>query len=145
MEFSRIVGGSVEYRSDPLGGDQCRINPERATRVRQGGGLTTAAELAARSRDGCPFCPEHLEERTPVFQGEGWEIDRIRIGEAVVFPNLIPLCENHAVAVVSRRHYLAPGEFGCGLFRDNLLATPEYLRTVQRLSGAARCCGRSTY
>jgi hypothetical protein len=67
MEFRKLLRNGVEYRFDPLTHEQCRINPDRARRIRQAGGELDLSEIIARTRKTCPFCPEHVMEKTPGF------------------------------------------------------------------------------
>jgi galactose-1-phosphate uridylyltransferase len=130
MEFRKVIRNQVEYRFDPLTGDQCRINPARAKRVRQSGSEIDLSEIIARSRETCPFCPERVEEKTPEFPGEICPEGRLRVGETLVFPNLNPFGENAAVAVMSRAHFLALDEFNVEMLRDNLVASNSYILSV---------------
>jgi galactose-1-phosphate uridylyltransferase len=130
MEFRKVVRDQVEYRFDPLTGDQCRINPARARRVRQSGSEIDLSEIIARTRETCPFCPERIEEKTPEFPGEICQEGRLKVGETLVFPNLNPFGENAAVAVMSRAHFLALDEFNVEMLRDNLVASNSYILSV---------------
>lgn len=137
MEFKKFLKSGVEYRFDPLTGDQCRINPERAKRLKQVGNNVALSQIIAGSRETCPFCPERVEERTPKFPQEKWEKERIRFGETLIFPNLNPFGENHAVAIISKAHFLALDEFPAEMLRDNLLASKGYILSVYRTNKEA--------
>ena len=130
MEFRKVIKNGVEYRFDPLTQDQCRINPERARRLRQVGDRVVLAEIVARTRETCPFCPEHVEEKTPRFPGEKWKEERIKLGETLIFPNLNPFGENHAVGVISQAHFLDLDEFSPEMLRNNLFASKNYILSV---------------
>jgi len=130
MEFKKIVKNGVEYRFDPLIYDQCRINPARARRVKQAGGGLELRKVIEETRKTCPFCPEHLEERTPKFAGEICEEGRIKLGETLIFPNLNPFGANHAVGIISRAHFLDLDEFNVKLLRDNLAASKDYILSI---------------
>ena len=137
MEFSKFVTNGVEYRFDPLTHDQCRINPDRAKRLKQavsGLGLT---KLIDATREGCPFCPERVEERTPKFPKEICEEGRIQIGETLIFPNLNPFGECHAVGIISRAHFRDLDEFDAKMLGDNLMAAKDYILTVHQRDGEA--------
>ena len=127
MEFGRFIKNGVEYRFDPLTHDQCRINPERAKRVRQVGDTVELAEIVARTRETCPFCPERVEERTPRLPRENWREERIKLGESLIFPNSSPFGENHAVGIISQAHFLDLDEFSVEMLWDNLLASKRYI------------------
>ena len=127
MEFRKFIRNGVEYRFDPLTHDQCRINPERARRVRQVGDKVELADIVARTREACPFCPERVEEKTPRLPREKWGEERIKLGESLIFPNLSPFGENHAVGIISQAHFLDLDEFSVEMLRDNLLASKRYI------------------
>lgn len=130
MEFRQFLKNGVEYRFDPLTHDQCRINPERARRLRQVGDKVELAGMVAKTRETCPFCPEHVEEKTPRFPREKWREERIKLRETLIFPNLNPFGENHAVAIISQAHFLDLDEFSPKMLRDNLLASKNYILSV---------------
>lgn len=133
IEFRTVVRNRVEYRFDPLTGEQCRINPERAKRVKQAEIDVEFSDIIHRSRENCPFCPENIYEKTPQFPRELCEEGRIRVGESVIFPNLNPFGENHAVGIITHAHFLDLDEFETRMIRDNLTASREYaLRVFQR-------------
>ena len=130
MEFRKLIRNQVEYRFDPLTHDQCRINPDRAKRVRQAGAQVDLSEIIARTRKTCPFCPERVEEKTPELPREICQEGRIKLGETLIFPNLNPVGENHAVGIISRAHFLALDEFSVEMLRDNLVASKSYILSV---------------
>jgi len=137
MEFKKLLRNQVEYRFDPLTDDQCRINPYRAKRVKQAGGDLRLAKIIEKTKEGCPFCPERVEEKTPEFPKEMCQEGRIQLGETLIFPNLNPFGENHAVGVMSHAHFLDLDEFDVEMLRDNLTAGKKYIFSVHRLDGEA--------
>jgi galactose-1-phosphate uridylyltransferase len=130
IEFKKVIKNRVEYRFDPLTQQQCRINPDRAKRPKQAGGRLELSEIISRTRETCPFCPERVEERTPEFPQEMCQGGRIKLGESIIFPNLNPFGENHAIGVMSRAHFLDLDEFSTEILRDNLLASRDYILSV---------------
>jgi galactose-1-phosphate uridylyltransferase len=130
MEFRKFVRNRVEYRFDPLTRKQCRINPDRARRIRQAGGEIDLGGIIARTKETCPFCPKRIEDKTPSFPVEKCKKERIKLGETLIFPNLNPVGENHAVGVISREHYLNLDEFSVEMLRDNLVASKDYILSV---------------
>ena len=133
IEFRKVITNHIEYRFDPLTGEQSRINPERAERLKQAESDIRLKEIIDKSKETCVFCPERIEENTPRFPEAICKEGRIRIGETVVFPNLNPFGENHAVGTLSEGHFLDLDEFRPHLLRDNLLATREYILSVNPL------------
>jgi len=89
-------------------------------------------ELAATSRDACPFCPERIDKLTATLPPEIWPGGRIRVGEAVLFANLVPYARHAVVTVYSpSRHLLRVGELSERLITDNLLAQATFLQAVR--------------
>lgn len=118
----------VEIRWDPLTGQSCRLLP-------QGSLPPPAAQdleaLAAQSRPSCPFCSERIEHETPRFQAEVCPEGRFRVGEALLFPNLLPYAKWNSVSVYSPARHLLPLEaLTPTLIGDNLTAQVEFARAV---------------
>jgi UDPglucose--hexose-1-phosphate uridylyltransferase len=111
----------IEYRRDPLTGFQCRINVERAQRVKQEvkPRSASAEDLREMSRS-CSFCSDNIEAMTPCFPVEVFGEKRLRSGSAVLFPNLYPFGEHHGVAVFSEAHSLSLDEFSPEMLGDCL-------------------------
>src|SRR5437762_851958 len=87
---------AVEVRWDPLTG--------HTSRLVRGGGLMPAADfdlggLADDTRASCPFCPERVERVTPKLPAGIHPDGRIRHGQALLFPNLLPYAQYSSVAV----------------------------------------------
>lgn len=129
----------IEYREDPLTGARSRINVARAGRARQAQrGEMDLREVIERTRAGCFFCPENIEERTPKFPPNFYPQGRIKRGECFVFPNLYPFAEYHAVATLTGRHFVDLDEFTPQMLMDNLMASKEYVASVYRKDEGAR-------
>ncbi len=138
LEFQSEVA-LVEYREDPLTGSQSRINVKRAGRARQAQrGEVDLSEMIERTRSGCFFCPENIERRTPKFPPRICPNGRIRRGESVVFPNLFPFAEYHAVATLTQRHFLDLDQFTPEMLVDNIMTSKEYIASVHRKVKRAR-------
>jgi len=121
----------IEFRRDPLTAKWSRINVERTKRVKQAvKGEEDLSGLISGSRKGCYFCQENLEEKTPLFPRDLVPEGRLRVGSSVLFPNLFPFGEYHAVATFSESHFLGLGEFSPQLVRDCLKNCLEFLRRV---------------
>jgi galactose-1-phosphate uridylyltransferase len=93
----------VELRTHPLTGDTCRIlaAPFRPLRVPD-----LRVEYAA-TREGCPFCPEAVEEKTPRFSPAEFDAPKFAAGEARVFPNVLAYAGVCAVTVLTSEHFVA--------------------------------------
>jgi UDPglucose--hexose-1-phosphate uridylyltransferase len=118
----------LELRRDPLTGQTCRILPPHSFPPPARHDLE---RLAAESREGCPFCGPRVEEVTPRFPPEVWSEGRVRRGEAVLFPNLVPYAKWSSVSVYSpERHLLPLGALSPRLLADNLAAQAAFARAV---------------
>ncbi len=125
------VAQQIEVRKDPLTGHRCRINVERTKRLKQTATKTTGLnKLIKSSRAKCYFCPENLEKSTPKF-AEGLP-DRIKAGNACLFPNLFPFGRFHAVGVFSEDHYLEPGQFTPKLLEDCFKTCLKYFELIHK-------------
>ena len=126
----------LEIRWDPLTGQSSRLLPEGSL---QPPGQQDLDSLAARSRQSCPFCEERIERETPRFPPELWPEGRIRCGEAVLFPNLVPYSKWSSVSVYSpRRHLLQLDKLTPTLLADNLRSQVIFAQAVLRHDPGSR-------
>lgn len=127
---------TVEVRRDPLTGHSARILPA--------GSFPPPARhdlerLAAETRETCPFCQERIEEETPRLSAKVWPEGRIRAGEAILFPNLVPYAKWSSVSVYApERHALALTELTPSLVADNVRAQREFGRAVLAFDPSSR-------
>lgn len=128
----------IEYRRDPLLQGLCRINLERAKRVKQGQKGVDYSELIEGSSWGCYFCPSNLERETPKFPSEIAGEGRLHVGECTVFPNLYPFAKHHAIATLTKKHYLSLAGFTREQVQNALNAGVDYFRRVHAWDRAAR-------
>lgn len=139
IEFRKLIRGEIEYRFDPLTSEQSRLNPARARRIKQAeAGENQLGELIKRSKEICSFCPERVERETPCFPKKICDEGRIRVGESLAFPNLNPFGECHAVAILSKEHFLNLDEFSPQMIKDNLLAAKRYILSAHARNKEAR-------
>jgi UDPglucose--hexose-1-phosphate uridylyltransferase len=117
----------VEIREDPLTGHTARLLPPA--------GLLSPQEeddldaLAEETRASCPFCPDRVEQVTPKLPADIAPDGRIRRGEALLFPNLLPYAKYSSVSVYSpERHVLPLGDLTPRLVADNLAAQVAWAR-----------------
>jgi UDPglucose--hexose-1-phosphate uridylyltransferase len=104
----------IEIRRDPLSGQQSVLNPalEGKAAVVYGPRDTALIErLAEESRSRCILCGNAWETLTPKYPDEVVPGGRIRVGECVLFPNLFPVAQVHAVIRVGSRHFRSLREF----------------------------------
>jgi len=123
------VAMQLEIRQDPLTGHTARILPDAELLPRSQFDLE---QLAEATRSTCPFCSERIEEVTPRFPRALLPEGRIRCGEAVLFPNLLPYSKYSSVSVYSPdRHFLPLAQLTPGLLADNLAAQVAFARSVR--------------
>lgn len=127
LQDFKLVSQSIEVRKDPLTGRRCRMNIERVKRPRQTPSETAQLkEIVERSRVKCFFCPENIENTTPMLP-EGY---RIKKGAACLFPNLFPFGGFHTVGVFSGDHYLELNQFDEKLLVDCFETCLDYFELV---------------
>jgi UDPglucose--hexose-1-phosphate uridylyltransferase len=124
---------TIEYRRDTLMDMWCRVNVKRAVRKKQARGEQNLYELIEASKADCSFCPGNIEHATPKFLPDISEEGRIKMGEAVVFPNLFPFAKYHAMAAVSEKHFLGIGDFTKDQIEDAINASIEFFKRIEAL------------
>src|SRR5271157_479331 len=126
----------LQVRFDPLLGTSARIA--------EGVKLQTSVDAALvsfRAPDpNCPFCAERIDKVTPRIATEIMPAGRIRVGDTVLFANLVPYSKYAAVAAVTTRHWLDLHDFTPTLNVDNLAASLDYIRAVTTFDADARFC-----
>lgn len=96
--------------------------------------------LGESTQPGCFFCPGRVERSTPrfpaeVLPGEG----PLRRGEALLFPNLFPIADVHAVVALGPRHLLRLDEFEPALLADGIALAVDFARRLVESGAAPRC------
>jgi len=126
----------LQVRFDPLLGT--------SSRIAEGVKLQTsddAALVSFRAPDpNCPFCAARIDKVTPCIATEIMPVGRIRVGDTVLFPNLVPYSKYATVAVFTTQHWLDLRDFTPAMIVDNLAASLEYIRAVTKVDGDARFC-----
>src|SRR5271169_6428057 len=126
----------LQVRFDPLLGISARIAEGVKLQTRD-----DAALISFRAPDpNCPFCAERIYKITPRIATEITPGGRIRVGDTVLFPNLVPYSRYAAVAVFTTRHWLDLRDFTPALIEDNLAASLDYIRAVAKVDADARFC-----
>jgi UDPglucose--hexose-1-phosphate uridylyltransferase len=132
MEFAEQT---IEVRKDPLTGMTAVSSSELATKEEMFFGKTDwahADELAAKTREGCFFCPEKVFDVTPKYPEDLVPGGRIQRDRALVFPNLFPLAGVHAVVTYPEKHFLRPSDFTPDLLEEGLGAALDFVRAANR-------------
>ena len=123
----------LEIRRDPLLGDTSVYNPYLKDKAKaffgeNDAGLVT--RLIDESRKACFFCGENVETLTPRFTLDFLAEGRLRVGEAILFPNLFSLGTHHPVICLCKSHFLELSGFDRGLLTDGLTVAQNFLRTA---------------
>jgi len=138
-DFKPVVQ-KIEFRKDPLTGRWCRINMERARRVKQATtGGENLSEIVEKSKKSCFFCPRNLDKATPMFPSN-FPSGRLKRGSAVLFPNLFPFSEFHAVGILSREHFLNFSDFSRRQLFDCFWLCINYLKLVRKAHRDVKYC-----
>ena len=123
---------TFEYRTDPLTGRNTTVIKNMLNYV--GKFLVSDAEmlrgLVEKTKATCPFCPESVRDKTPMFPKEFLPEGRFFVGDAVVVPNLLGHAERSVLAILSREHYLKLDEFTPKLLLDGFKCGVEYLKML---------------
>jgi galactose-1-phosphate uridylyltransferase len=95
-------------------------------------------EIVTKSKETCVFCPERIQEKVPRFDA-ALKLDggRVHVNETLLFPNLNPFGEGHAVAVFSHAHFLTPAQFTAPMLCDAFKASRTYFAAAHSASPAS--------
>ncbi len=131
---------TFEYRSDPLTGRNTTVIRGMLGYV--GKFLSSDAELldslVEKTKDTCPFCPESVRSKTPMFTKDFLPQGRILSGEATIIPNLLGHAEQSILAILSKKHNLRLDEFTPELLFDGFKGATEYLKRLKEVDGTVR-------
>ena len=124
----------LRWRRDPLTGASARILTGEKLQPQSRPDL---AELTAKPAF-CPFDTEYLETATFPFPAELAAEGRIRVGKAVVVPNIMAYATHSAVGIYDpARHFLDLDEMTPALVGDALDAMVRHAQAVRRIDPAA--------
>jgi UDPglucose--hexose-1-phosphate uridylyltransferase len=124
----------LRWRRDPLTGASARILTGVKLQPRDRPDLT---ELTAKPAF-CPFDIEHLERATFPFPAELTAEGRIRLGKAVVVPNIMAYATHSAVGIYDpERHFLDLDDLTPSIIGDALAAMVRHAQAVRRLDSTA--------
>jgi galactose-1-phosphate uridylyltransferase len=127
-EFAEDVQ-TLQIRKDPLLGDTSVFNPELKDKAQIFFGscdqelITNLVEDTAQN---CFFCGKAVEESTPRFLPDFSREGRIKVGEALLFPNLFSLGTYHPVIRLCDAHFLKLSEFTPELIKNGFLAAQQF-------------------
>jgi len=124
----------LRWRRDPLTGASARILTGVKLQPSRRPDLT---ELTAKPAF-CPFDIEHLQTATVPFPPELTTEGRIRLGKAVVVPNILAYATHSAVGIYDPgRHFLDLDDLTPTLVGDALAAMVRHAQAVRRLDPVA--------
>jgi UDPglucose--hexose-1-phosphate uridylyltransferase len=121
-----------EIRFDPLTGQTGRVfdlpyHPEPPD----------LSQLVQRSREiFCPFCPNALEKSTPLFPKELVGDGRIKVGKALLIPNLLPFDKYAGISILSPQHYISMKDLTPEEINDAFSATLLFVKRVAEVDPA---------
>jgi len=131
---------TFEYRADPLTGRNTTVIKGMLGYVSRF--LASDAELlnslVEKTKANCPFCPESVRSKTPMFPQEFLAEGRICVGDAVVVPNLLGHAEQSVLVILSREHHLKLKDFTPKLLFDGFKGGVEYLKRLSEVDASVR-------
>jgi UDPglucose--hexose-1-phosphate uridylyltransferase len=104
----------LEIRRDPLTGVQSVFNPRLEDKVAMfisGCDMALIEKMARESEPRCFLCGDRWQAMTPTYPADLVPTGRIQVGQAVLFPNIFPAGQIHAVIRVGEKHYVPLAEF----------------------------------
>lgn len=131
---------TFEYRTDPLTGRNTTVIKGMLNYVSRF--LTSDSEalnvLVEKTRMNCPFCPESVKTKTPMFTPDFLAEGRIFVGDAVIIPNLLGHAEQSVLAILSREHHLNLRDFTPTLLFDGFKGGAKYLKRLSQVEPQIR-------
>jgi galactose-1-phosphate uridylyltransferase len=122
---------TLQIRRDPLLGDTSVFNPELKDKAQIFFGKCDQElirHLVEDTAKTCFFCGEAVEKSTPRFLPDFSKEGRIKVGEALLFPNLFSLGTYHPVIRLCEAHFLKLSEFTPELINNGFLAARQFNR-----------------
>jgi len=141
MLGGRLDTQQVEIRRDPLTGHQAAFNQRLEDKVAMFYGATDQAlveQLARDSEERCFLCADRWKQATPTYPEELVRGGRIQVGDAVLFPNIFPVSQVHAVIRVGSHHLLPLAQFAAPLIRDAFGAALQLTRRLAQVDPSVR-------
>lgn len=131
---------TFEYRTDPLTNRNTTVIKGMLSYISKF--LVSDEELlnslVEKTRVNCPFCPESVKEKTPMFPHDFIREGRIFVGDAVVIPNLLGHAERSVLVVLSREHHLKLRDFTPKMIFDGFKGGVTYLKRLSEVEPSIR-------
>ncbi|MEW6441735.1 MAG: hypothetical protein AB1640_12440 [bacterium] len=141
MMGNQLDTQKVEIRTDPLTGQKSLFNPrleDKVAIINPPSDLALIERQARESEPKCFICGERWKLTAPAYPDEIVPGGRVQKGEAVLFPNLFPVYQVHAVIRVGERHYVPLAEFAVSDLHEAFLATGDFARALSRAALGVR-------
>jgi UDPglucose--hexose-1-phosphate uridylyltransferase len=131
---------TFEYRADPLTGRNTTIIKVMLNYVSNFwvSDSEQLNSLVEKTRATCPFCPENILAKTPMFTKDFLPAGRIFSGEATVVPNLLGHAEQNILAILSKKHHLGLDEFTPQLLFHGFKGATQYLKRLSTFDPTVR-------
>jgi galactose-1-phosphate uridylyltransferase len=125
---------TFEYRTDPLTGRNTTVIPGMQAYINRF--LTTDTEqlntLIEKTKTNCPFCPENVRTKTPMFTKDFMPDGRITIGDTTIIPNLTGHAEKSILAILSKEHHLKLADFTPEMLLNGFQGATTYLTKLSK-------------
>lgn len=123
---------SFEYRTDPLTGRNTTVIKGMLTYISKFlvPDEKLLSSLVEKTRATCPFCPESVKSKTPMFPPSFIKEGRLFFGDAVVVPNLLGHAERSILVILSKEHHLKLKDFTPKLIFDGFRGGAAYMRKL---------------
>ena len=124
---------ALQIRKDPLLGDTSVFNPELKDKAQIFFGKCDQElikHLVEDTAKTCFFCGDAVAKSTPRFMPDFSSEGRIKVGEALLFPNLFSLGTYHPVIRLCNAHFLKLSEFTSQLIVNGFLAAQQFNHIV---------------
>jgi len=122
-----------EVRQDPLTKKTSRIVPETGIEYQDNEDFS---DIIKESKE-CFFCEKNVEKDTPKFRKEIAEDGRIKVGDAILFPNIFPYGRYSGVCAF-KEHFIPIGKFNTVLIQDALTACKIFAENVYKNDKTAK-------
>jgi len=140
---------TLQIRRDPLLGDTSVFNPELKDKAQIFFGSCDQdliKRLVEDTAKTCFFCGEAVAKSTPKFMPDFSSEGRIKVGEALLFPNLFSLGTYHPVIRLCDAHFLKLSEFTPGLISNGFKAAQQFIRIAyEKDAGVAYAAVTANY
>jgi UDPglucose--hexose-1-phosphate uridylyltransferase len=133
----RQITRSIEVRTHPITGRQCRITFSRSLERESALQTLPPPPPDANLTESCPFCSSQLELRTPLLHPGIAPEGRMRKGRSILFPNLFPYGAYSAVSLFDDRHFVEIGTAEPDAYADSFINCARYLKEVSRCAPEA--------